>query len=378
MDTSLKKIISGGLASLSHIFSSEKESAGALGIDIGTSAIKVVQLKKKGGKAVLETYGALALGPYGNTDIGSVTNLGADDIARAVIDVMKESNVTITSGVVAIPSSSSLIFTLSLPGKITEDQLKDIVPIEARKYIPLPISEVSLDWFMIPEEAASFETGPGDARAPEAKVEVLVVAIHNDTLSRYQDIVTKADLHATSFEMEIFSNIRSSFMHDLAPVLLMDFGASKTKLSIIEAGIVRVFHIVNRGSQDITKNIAQSLSTSFSEAEKLKRSIGLDDRSNADVASIARLSTDYIFSDTASVVLAYQKKYNKTIHKIILSGGGSLLKGLRESAQAHFGSEVVYSDPFAKTEAPAFLAPVLAGSGPEFTVAVGLALRQLS
>ncbi len=381
MDTSLKKIISGGLANLSHIFSSENSSKSVLGIDIGSSAIKAVQLKKKGGKAILETYGALSLGPYGNTDVGAVTNLSTDDIARALIDVIKESNITTLSGVIAIPSSSSLIFTISLPANVTEDKLATIVPTEARKYIPVPISEVALDWFVIPQEIDNFEGNMNNGEPKtiyEPKLEVLVVAIHNDTLSKYQEILTKTNINSDSFEMEIFSNIRSSFNNDLAPVLLMDFGASKTKLSIIEAGVVRVFHIVNRGSQDITKNISQSLSMSFAEAEKMKRSVGLDASASAEVADIVRLSTDYIFSDTNSVVLAYEKKYNKSISKVIMTGGGSLLKGLLERAIENFHMEVVYSNPFEKTEAPAFLEPVLATSGPEFAVAVGLALRQLS
>ncbi len=382
MDNSLKKIFSSGLSSLSNIFKSDTSSKSALGIDIGSSAIKVVQLNKKGGKAVLETYGSLSLGPYGNLDVGMVTNLGTDDIARALVDVMKESNITTHSGVIAIPSSSSLIFTISLPAKVTEDQLATIVPNEARKYIPVPISEVALDWFLIPQEASFSEDpivpDPTTGKLPEQKIEVLVVAIHNDVLSKYQEILTKTELHSDSFEMEIFSNIRSSFNNDLAPVLLMDFGASKTKLSIVEAGVVRVFHVVNRGSQDISRNIAQSMSITFGEAEKLKRSVGLDVSSNKDVEAIVRLSTDYIFSDTNSVVLAYEKKYNKNISKVIMTGGGSLLKGLLEHAKANFHSEVVYGDPFEKTEAPAFLQPVLALSGPEFAVAVGLALRQLS
>lgn len=112
MDTSLKKIISNGIASLSHIFQSEQLSESALGIDIGSSAIKVVQLKKKGGKAILETYGAISLGPYAKSDIGSVTNLEPTEIVKALIDVMKESNVTTKKGIIAIPSSSSLIFIL--------------------------------------------------------------------------------------------------------------------------------------------------------------------------------------------------------------------------------------------------------------------------
>jgi type IV pilus assembly protein PilM len=383
MDNSFKKIISSGLTSLSGMFSSKKASDSALGIDIGSSAIKVVQLKKKGGKAVLETYGALSLGPYGNTPVGTVTNLETDNIARALIDVMKESNITTLSGAVAIPSSSSLIFTLSLPSKVTEDQLPEIVPIEARKYIPVPISEVTLDWFMVPQEVATFDNSamqqaPTDVPTAMPNVEVLVVAIHNDILTRYRDILTKTEVHSDSFEMEIFSNIRSSFNYDLAPVLFMDFGASKTKLSIVEAGVVRVFHVVNRGSQDISKNISSSLGITFEEAEKLKRSVGMDASSNAQVADIVRLSIEYIFSDTNSVVLAYEKKYNKTISKVILVGGGSLTRGLIEKASESLHTEVAYGDPFSKTEAPAFLKPVLELSGPEFSVAVGLALRQLS
>lgn len=382
MDTSLKKIISNGIASLSHIFQSEQLSESALGIDIGSSAIKVVQLKKKGGKAILETYGAISLGPYAKSDIGSVTNLEPTEIVKALIDVMKESNVTTKKGIIAIPSSSSLIFILSLPGKITEDKLPSIVPIEARKYIPVPASEISLDWFMIPKESeeafeSSIDQKPG-AVAAEPKVEVLVVAIHNDILARYQEILTKTELKSESFEMEIFSNIRSTFNHDMAPVLLMDFGASKTKLSIVEAGVVRVFHVVNRGGADITHNISTALSLSFTEAEKLKRETGLTDAANKNVADIVRASVDYIFADTHSVVLAYEKKYNKNISKIILAGGGSLVKGLKESAAESFHTEVIYADPFSKTEAPAFLAPVLALSGPEFAVAIGLALRSLS
>jgi len=158
----------------------------------------------------------------------------------------------------------------------------------------------------------------------------------------------------------------------------MDFGASKTKLSIVEAGVVRLFHVVNRGSQDISSNIATSLGVSFEEAEKLKRSVGLDEKDNKDVADVAKLAIDYIFSETNSVVLTFEKKYNKNISKVVLTGGGSLLKGLLPYANSSFHTEVFYSNPFSKTEAPAFLQPILEISGPEFAVAVGLALRQLS
>ena len=378
MDNSLKKIISEGLNSLSNIFHSNKSGNDALGVDIGSSSIKVVQLKKKNGKAILETYGVLSLGPYSNTDIGAVTNLKTEDISRALIDVMRESNVTTKSAVISIPSLSSLIFTISLPSKIDESQLSRVIPIEARKYVPVPISEVSLDWFIIPGEAELSEKDGVSQNIVEPKIEVLVVAIHNDTLSQYQEILKKTDLHSDSFEIEIFSNIRASLNHELAPVMLIDFGASKTKVSIVEAGIVRVFHVVNRGSQDITRNVSQSLNITFEEAEKLKRAVGLDAKVDDRVEKIARLSINYILTDINGIVFAYEKKYNKNISKVFIVGGGSLLKGLLDVVKKNFQAEVVRSNPFSKIEAPAFLEPVLEASGPEFAVAIGLALRQLS
>jgi type IV pilus assembly protein PilM len=378
MDSSIKKIIDSGLASLASFFQANKSSKSIIGVDIGSSAIKIVQLKKSGGKAVLETYGAISMGPYGGVPIGSVTNLNSEQISKALIDVVKEASVNIKSSIVAIPSSASLIFTMSLPkNKTTDDQISTIIPIEARKYIPVPINEVSLDWFVIPQEAEVDENNTASLKSEE-KIEILVVAVHNDVLAKSQEIATKSSLISESFELEVFSNIRSSLTHDLSTVLLMDFGASKTKLSIIDSGIVRIFHVVNRGSSDITKNISQAMGVSFEEAEKLKRSVGIDINSNQKVSEIVKVSIDYIFSDTNSVVLAYEKKYNKSVSKVILTGGGSLLKGLYDYANSSFHTEVVYSNPFSKVEAPAFLAPVLETSGPEFSVAIGLALRQLS
>jgi len=380
VDDSLKKIISEKLPDLLNVFKSNKANNEALGIDIGSSAIKVVQLKKKGGKAILETYGIIALGPYANMDIGSATALDTENLSHALLDVIKESNITTKFTTISVPSLSSLIFTISLPNTVDENNLSTIVPMEARKYIPVPINEVTLDWSIIPQEVEFVEDNDDIGIQPKDSktIEVLVIAIHNETISQYQELIKKTSLNCESFEMEIFSTIRSSFSNEVAPVMLIDFGASKTKVSIIEAGIVRAFHVVNRGSQDITRNISQSLSIPFPEAEKKKRTVGL--RANVDpkIEAISRMSVNYIFSDINSIVFSYEKKYNKNIGKIFLSGGGSLLDGFLEAAKENFKAEVNYVNPFSKVEAPAFLTPVLESSGPEFATSVGLALRQLS
>lgn len=360
------------------LFGKENASESVVGIDVGSSSVKVVQIKKKGGKAILETYGTLALGPYQNQPVGVVTNLPTASIAQAILDIIKEAGVTVSDGGIAIPSSSSLLFTLELPGTIQEKDLPNIIPTEARKYIPVPITEVLLDYWVIPKQEESVFDKKTDIQTNGVKNEVLAVAIHNDTIAQYKEIMVQSKIINPIFELEIFSAMRSVLSNDLSPTLFIDFGASRTKLSIIEYGIVRNFHVISRGSADITRALAQSLSIPFETAEELKRTHGLIPNATENhIDEIIKLSVNYIFSETSSVIFNYEKKTGKTISKIILSGGGSLLKGFFEEATQYFSTEVVLANPFIKVEAPAFLSPTLKDIGPEFSVALGVALRKL-
>lgn len=350
----------------------------AIGVDIGTSSIKIVELRKKNGRAVLETYSTLALGPYANTDVGTVTNLSQEILTKAIGDAMREGNVSTKDAAFSIPSSASLVFLLELPPEITDSELPTIVPTEARKFIPVPISEVTLDYWPIPRRQDSFydETKPEEAAA--TKTEVLTVAIHNETLAKYREVTKMSGLETDVFEIEVFSSIRSTFAHELSAVLIMDMGASKTKLAIVEYGIVRSFHIVNRGSVDMTNTISKSLSIPFSKAEDLKRDVGLmGGGANKAASDVAKLTVDYILSETANVIGSFERKYNKPVSKVILTGAGVLLPGFKAHAAEVFRTEVEYGNPFDKVQVPEFVAKVLAETGPEFAVALGLALRKL-
>ncbi len=356
------------------------DTSSAVGIDIGSSAIKVVEIKKRKGKAMLETYGAISLGSYALTDAGRVTNLSIEKIVEALKEVFKQAGVTTTSSAFSIPVQSSLIFTISLPSQVKKGDVASIIPTEARKYIPLPITEVSLDYFILPQKELSFEeaNNPDLTSILPEKTEVLVVAIQNDAISKYRSIVSQCELDAGFFEIEIFSSIRSNFEHELSLILLMDFGASGTKLSLVEFGMIKSHHTVNRGGADISASIAQSLGVSFSKAEEIKKEFGLfESPTEKNLADIIKTHIDYIFSETNNVLLGYEKKYDKTISKVIFTGGGSLLKGLKEVASDNFRAEIEIGVPFSKVGAPEFLEKVLETTGPEFAVALGLALRKL-
>ena len=95
-------------------------------------------------------------------------------------------------------------------------------------------------------------------------------------------------------------------------------GASKTKLSVIEHGVVRTFHVVNRGSHDISNSLATSLAIPFEKAEELKRSQGLTGiGGDQKAAEIMKASLDYVFMEANSVVLDYERKQNKIISKVV-------------------------------------------------------------
>lgn len=366
---------------LQNIFQKGEESV--IGLDIGSSSIKVVQLRKRKGRAILETYGEIALGPYGGLSVGQVTNVTSDKVAEAIKDLLREANVTTLIGGLAIPFKSSLVTLMELPF-VDEKQLKEMIPLEARKYIPVPISEVTLDWWVIPKEAAGeldfVQTIDENNNRTTAipKTQVLVVSIHNEVLNTYSSIVQLAGLNTSFFEIEMFSGTRSLLTGETTPVMVFDMGAASTKIYILERGVVRYSHIINKGSQDVTMSIMKGLGLTFDRAEHIKRNLGTgvvaDEKAVFEVIS---LTLDYIFSEANSVILSYQRKFNKPLGKVILIGGGCAMKGVFELARANFQTPVELGTPFAKVETPAFMEDVLKVTGLEFAVAIGVALRKL-
>ncbi|MDE1975449.1 MAG: type IV pilus assembly protein PilM [Patescibacteria group bacterium] len=354
-----------------------KKETSVLGVDIGSSAIKIVQIKKKRGRAVLETYGELALGPYGGVEVGRAVSLQSDKLTEAIKDLLRETKTTTVSCGAALPLSSSLITFITVP-PVPEKQMRDVISLEARKYIPVPLSEVFLDYSIIPKEETY--VGEDESSKTEKRGEdVLVVAIHNEFLSEYQSVMSSSGLQPSFYEIEIFSSIRAVIDPGVATVMIIDMGARSTKLYIVERGILRASHIINKGSQDITLALSKAMSISVAEAETLKRSRGLKGGPEyKELSEIITVNLDYVFYEANSTLLNYQKKYAKNISKVILTGGGVLLKGFTDIAKISFQTEVLYADPFGKLETPAFLAQEFAEAGPEFAVAIGAALRRLS
>ncbi|MCE9628928.1 MAG: type IV pilus assembly protein PilM [Candidatus Vogelbacteria bacterium] len=372
MDNPLSKLFT-----LGSLFS--KGDTSVVGLDIGSSSIKVVQLRKDKGQMILETYGELSAGPYGGASVGQAVNLSPAKTAELIKDLFRESAITTKVGGLSIPLKSSLLVAIEVPESVNNN-LDQIIPIEARKYVPVPISEVALDWWVIPKSTTENLDDVDRERkgGALAMTNVLVVAVHKDTIKQFQDISTAVGVETKFLEIETFSAMRSSLQNDLGATVIVDLGAASTKVVIIDYGVVRLSHTISKGSQDVTHAIARSLNIPFIKAEEIKRRIGLVEK--VDGGSLtATLSpiVEYIFSEVTRVMVNYQKKYNRSVDKVILIGGGASLKGIKEIASQHVYAPIVFGNPFERVQAPAFLSPVLSEVGPSFAVAIGVAMRAL-
>ena len=336
---------------------------GVLGVDIGTSTIKVVQLKDVKGVPTLEKYGEVQLGPYEGVDLSMGTHLSTQKAIEALNDILKESEVTSKDAHFAVPYSACFITPISVP-TVDQEQIGAMIPVEARKFIPISLSKVTLNWF------------PLFAHIEEQKTDVLVSAISNDVLNRLNTIMTGAGLSAVTNEIEVFSSMRSILSPEDNVVVVIDFGASSTRMCIVKSGIVTKTHSVLLSGIEITKALAGSLTVGFEDAEIMKREYGMEGKKDDErVRKVITQAIERGVRELHTVVKRYETEDTSTVEKIFITGGGASLHGLHAHMRDVFSKPIHLAHPFSKVAYPAFLEDTLKEIGPDFAVAIGIALR---
>lgn len=361
-----------GIRGPSQLF---KHESRFLGVDIGTSSIKLVQLRRDRERAVLETYGELSLAKYGDGNVSRSVRLIDTKLTEALKDIARESQVSTKTAIVSIPLKDSFLTSMDLP-EMSEADMKEAVPYEARKYIPIPISEAIMDWWVLPPESReSSETSIGSGKKKFRKV--LLAAVPRETVSKYKNIFEGAGIAASAFEIEVFSFARAALKRDFGSVLLMDIGASSVKMTIADGGVVRAAHSFDRGSQELTLALSQSLGVDWERAEILKRENGVIRRPETEgTASVLEPMVELWASEGERFLLDWKRRGGRAVSKIVLGGGGAMLKGVEDIFVKRFGVEVLLANPFSKVVYPAFLEPALKEVGAAFACSVGLALRE--
>ena len=357
------------MKSLSNFFSNlstkHSDAKRVVGIDIGSSSIKVVEIQNRDDVLTLTTYGELQLGPYANQEIGQSVVLSPEKEQQALVDVLRESAVKASQAVFAMPLSSSFVTTINFDAGPEED-VSSRVRVESRKYIPVPIGEVTLDWAEIDAEGNTPEN---------PKRSVLVAAIQNDALNRFKVLMQFVNLNEPPTEIECFSAIRGVYKEEEKDIALIDIGAISTKMYIARQGLLQRMHRVRAGGALGTKRIASALELTFEQAELLKRNTKIEDQNFLTIKQAHSSAYDRVWEEFAQVMEEYEETLKTKISTVYMTGGGSLFPLMQQDVEEALQKKVIQVNAFDKVAYPAFMEDMIAGLGPTFHVALGSALR---
>lgn len=336
-----------------------------LGVDIGSSSIKVVELSKSGKRIRLENYieaQSLPKKPFLTYRETSAT-LSSQDIAQTLQFILKQSNIKTKKAIFTIPDFSSFFTWFDLP-KMEEEEIPEAIKYEARQHVPFPLSEVTLDWQII-----------GDG-GKEEKLKILLVAVHNEIINQYSKIALLCQFELQALEAEVFALSRSSVKEKNKIIALVDIGARTTTCSIIDNGVLKRSYSFDISGEELTHIISRSLNVDFQKAEEIKKNYGIFSKEKS-LKEILLPLLGLILTEVKKVLENFYQSESKGVQKIILSGGGVLLSGLKEYFEEDLKKEVEIASPFSGIFYPPVLEKTLKEIGPSYAIAVGAALRGL-
>ncbi|MGH9470113.1 MAG: type IV pilus assembly protein PilM [Terriglobia bacterium] len=345
---------------------SNKKSPGLVGLDIGSSSIKEVELKLHNGRYELASLALDHLSPDTIVD-GAIMDAPS---VSAVIDKIFTGNKIAASSVATSVSGHSVIVKRITVGASNEEELETAIKQEALQNIRFDLAEVNLNYYVL---------GPG---AADGALDVLLLAVKKEKIQGHTSVLAQANKTPLVMDIDAFA-LQNAFEMNYEPppdqtVALLNIGASIMNINIARGGMPLFTRDVSVGGNQYTDVLQKELDLSFEDAERLKM--------GQELPNVARdAEAPHLRSVSELLLLEIQKTFDffrhttahESIDAIYLAGGTARIKGLMELLKSEFGVPVEVIDPFRKVQCnpakfdPAFIAEL----GPRMTVAVGLALR---
>ncbi len=337
-----------------------KPSTDYLGIDIGTSSIKVVEIS--GNKDItLKNYGEVTLKDFLGKSTKKKGNLlySSEEIAGALKELLSEAGIDRKKAYFSLPDFVSFFTPLTLP-PMKEEEIDSVVEHHSRQYIPLPSSEVALDWFL----SEKFEEGK--------KIKVNLIAIPNDIIEEYQEIAELAGIDITALEGEMLSLSRAFARGKEGMISVIDIGEQSTLLSIIEDGILKTTHSLEIAGNAFFNQIAKKAEIDYNEAREALSIHGVKEEV---IKKAIYSSSDSLFSEISRILNSYEKKSKKEINEIIIAGGMSLVPGMIDYAKESLDREVKVENCFQGIKYPETLEKDIVRLSQSHGIALGVALN---
>jgi type IV pilus assembly protein PilM len=346
-----------------------------LGVDIGTTSIKVAEVKQGRELPRVVNYGFLESSGHLvrankvlQTSSLKIFEKEVAELLGLIVSRMKpEGKVALAS----LPSFTAFMTVLDLPD-MKGSELEKAMQFQARQYVPLPVSEMQIDWLNVGEYKD--EKGFGHQK-------VLLIAVPDEQIRKYQAIFKAAGLQLQVLEIESLSLVRSAVGGDATPTIVIDIGSRSTNIAFVDKGQLTFNAQSDFASASLTQALSGALNINPIRAEELKRERGI-----TAVGPTAELSTimlpflDVIIGEVKKAQYNYQVQFPTAPApaRAVLSGGGANLPGIERYFQDQLKLPVSKAAPFFRFEYPSEIEPLVPELNPLFSVALGLTLKEFS
>lgn len=343
-----------------------------LAIDIGTTSIKAVEVK--GGKQApqVTNYGLLESSGYlarANQALQtSSLKIFEADIVELLKTIVREMGTHTKDVLASLPPFSVFTTVLDFP-QMSRKEIEKAMAYQARQYVPLPLSEVALDWLKIGE----FQDDKGFMHQ-----KIMLISVPQEQIKKYQRMFQAAGLNLRALEIESLSLARI-FGSDPTPTLVIDIGSRSTNVVFLENGQLAFNGQSDFGGASLTQALASSLGINPLRAEELKKERGIVGTGpNYELSTIMLPFLDAIINEVKKVQFVYQEQVAmaRKTERIVLAGGGANLLGIEKYIERAFAAPVVKAAPFLKFEHPPEIEPFIPELNPEMTVALGLGMKE--
>ncbi len=337
-----------------------------IGLDIGSSSVKVALIKRQGDKLFLES---IAQSKVEESVARIETPEQLNSLANTIKGLIASSNIKVRNAAVCLPEDQVFTKVIEMP-QLSPRELSAALKYEIDQYIPMSIDKVKTDWEILGQ----------DDHDGSRKMSVMLVAAPISLLEKYQQLISAAGLTSEVIETEIISAFRS-----LLPLLntpysnmIVHMGAASTTIAIVRAGIIKMIFSVNIGGHALTRAVSLDLSIDTNQAESYKNAYGFSQ--SAFEGKIGRIITpvfEQIVAEIKKGLLSFREKNNnESIKQVILSGGSALIPGVDAYLTNELSTQVVIGSAFS-AYGILNVPEELSAQAPIYNVVVGLAIRSL-
>ena len=339
-----------------------------LGLDISSSAVKLLELSSNGNRYRVESYAVEPLPPNSVVE-KNITDVEA--VGEAIRRAIKRAGARTRHAAVAVAGSSVITKVIPMPNNLSDDELESQIELEADQYVPYPLEEVSLDF----EVLGSSDNNPDT-------VDVLLAACRTETVEMRTAATETGGLDARIVDVEAYTTENAfQLLLDQIPdggmektVAIIDVGATMTTLNVFHD--TRLIYTRDQvfGGKQLTEEIMRRYGLSYEEAGMAKRQGGLPENYEPEVLEPFKESMCQQVSRSLQFFFG-SSQYN-SVDMVIIAGGSASVPGIGELIQDRLDIETIVANPFASMSLSSRVKPQsLSNDAPALLIACGLALR---